>query len=649
MAVVNEHIEHELAAELVVDDQPQSQSRSLANIGSLGISMIVHTALLVALGVFTVTPDILSSLNEIVFDTEPVEEIEVDELITVELDVVTDPSETLTNNNLTKGEAVGVENGANAAAFTAPQLDPVVMEALNPVIEIEGPSEAFLDFPTEQLLDEVPEGTLGNPRQVVDNYDQAMDRITQELIWMLDRGDVLVTWMFDQSVSMKGDQQEIRERINRVYVELGLTEKSDSDHLWTAVTSYGSGYIRHTKKPTGNVDLIREAIDAVPVDPSGLERMCEAVIATVVDHRDYVKNRQMAIILVTDESGERKTNNAMLEQAINTAKSVGCRIYVLGREAIFGYPYTYMRWRHPQTGDVHWLQVDRGPETAFVEQLQTNGFRRRRDAFSSGFGPYEQCRMSVETNGIFFMLPTVEVDQVNGQADKRRYELEAMRPYLPDLSSRFEQLALRGELPMRTLIWQVITDLNPWREDVRDVTEVRMSFSINAQQFVAQAREEQQNCIIYLRYLARAQKMMEEAYELRTKETSRRWQANYDLIYAQIVGYQARIYEYGAALEAFMRNPPVVPAVKPPNLRLVDWDMRTTTNLVTPDISQPYIDKATELFELVIERHPGTAWSARAEVELARGFGMEIIPDYRAPRRRPPLPPGTPRIPIPKY
>ena len=81
MAVVNEHIEHELAAELVVDDQPQSQSRSLANIGSLGISMIVHTALLVALGVFTVTPDILSSLNEIVFDTEPLEEIEVDELL----------------------------------------------------------------------------------------------------------------------------------------------------------------------------------------------------------------------------------------------------------------------------------------------------------------------------------------------------------------------------------------------------------------------------------------------------------------------------------------------------------------------------------------------------------------------------------------
>ena len=69
MAVVNEHIEHELAAELVVDDQPQSQSRSLANIGSLGISMIVHTALLVALVVFTVNPVILIDLIEFFFYT----------------------------------------------------------------------------------------------------------------------------------------------------------------------------------------------------------------------------------------------------------------------------------------------------------------------------------------------------------------------------------------------------------------------------------------------------------------------------------------------------------------------------------------------------------------------------------------------------
>ena len=57
-----------------------------------------------------------------------------------------------------------------------------------------------------------------------------------------------------------------------------------------------------------------------------------------------------------------------------------CKIYTLGRESVFGYPYAHMRYVHPQTKRPHWLRIDRGPETGFVEQLQTNGFRRRYDA-----------------------------------------------------------------------------------------------------------------------------------------------------------------------------------------------------------------------------------------------------------------------------
>ena len=85
----------------------------------------------------------------------------------------------------------------------------------------------------------------------------------------------------------------------------------------------------------------------------------------------------MALILVSDESGEREENVGHLEATINIARDARCRIYVLGREAVFGYPHVRFRYRHPQTRRVHWLIANRGPETAFVEQLQTNGFRRR--------------------------------------------------------------------------------------------------------------------------------------------------------------------------------------------------------------------------------------------------------------------------------
>ena len=124
--------------------------------------------------------------------------------------------------------------------------------------------------------------------------------------------------------------------------------------------------------------------------------MCSAVGRTIGTYRDLARRgRQMAVILVTDESGDRPNNDAYLEQAIAVAKASKCRIYVLGRESVFGYPFAFFRWPHPQTNRIHWLPMDRGPETAFPEQLQTNGFRRRHDAFSSGFGPYEQARIDL--------------------------------------------------------------------------------------------------------------------------------------------------------------------------------------------------------------------------------------------------------------
>jgi hypothetical protein len=373
--------------------------------------------------------------------------------------------------------------------------------------------------------------------------------------------------------------------------------------------------------------------------------MCQSVGTAIRLHRQYSKNRQMAMVLVTDESGDPENNNRFLEAAIAEAKAAKCRIYVMGRESVFGYPYAFMRWPHPQTGNVHWLRVDRGPETAFVEQLQTNGFRRRHDAFSSGFGSYEQTRMAQQTGGIFFMLPSVETNLVRGDADKRRYQLEAMYSYQPDLRSRLVQFVDRDRYPLRTFLWKVVNDLNPYRPEVAEIIDVRMAFSRNPQQFVQQARESQAKAKVYLDYLATTQLVLEEASEHRRQEVSPRWMANYDLIHAQVIAYQARIYEYGASLEAFLQNPKIVPFNRPPNLTLSHWDVVTRKETITGPISQPYVDKATELFELVISRHPGTPWAERAAQELKRGYGIDLRPDYDPPPRRRV---SGPVIPIPK-
>jgi len=87
------------------------------------------------------------------------------------------------------------------------------------------------------------------------------------------------------------------------------------------------------------------------------------------------------------------------------------------------------------------------------------------------------------------------------------------------------------------------------------------------------------------------------------------------------------MWEYGAALEAFIQKPKIVPLTKPPDLRLVHWNVTVRSPTRTKE-SQAYIDKASAVFRLTMENHPGTPWAARAAGELKRGFGVDFTPEY---------------------
>lgn len=613
------------------DEEPSRLRRfSLRNllqgIGACGFSMIIHVVALVVLALMTFDTAV-DAVSQLIVASAPQDEIE-DPPVEIELQEEIEVVNEQTVSVFSAAPAVGIAGGGPVAAGS-PTLDMTLVEkAETTEIQIDAPTIGMLD--STVLVEAVPDGEVkGEPRDIVDSYQTAMDRITQELVWMLDKSPVLVVWCFDQSESMKDDQQELRNRVANVYNQLGIAGKSNSDALLTAVTSYGNGFIDHTqRKPTSNGDEIRKAIDAVPIDATGEEMMCQAVGQTITIYREAARRgRQMAMILVTDESGNRDNNDRVLEQAIGTAKAANCKLYVLGRESVFGYPYAYIRWIHPETKHHHWLQIDRGPETAFPEQLQTDGFRRRHDAFSSGFGPYEQTRMARETNGVFFMLPSVETNLVG--AEKHQYELEAMRPYRPDLRSRQEVFADRDKYPLRSLIWKVISDLNPHNPSARGAVEMRVEFSLDRAEFAQQVRQEQQKAKMHLQYMAEAEKALAAGKKLRDQEVEPRWRANYDVIYAQLVAYQARMYEYGVALEVILREPKTAPLMRGTD-RLVHWDIGTVKQTRTEE-SKPYIDRATDLFKEIQETHPGTPWAARAAWEIRRGFGVDLHPDYENP------------------
>ncbi len=618
--------------------------RWLRNSAAMFASAAVHLLLVIGLSFLIIDKKVVQELHEVI--AQALEEPEQKEMQVIELEKQLTEVADQTSQVFSSSPIVG-EVGASGpqGMVSAPSMDKALYEqVVNADVNIEG---IFIDTPSsKKLIVEAPDGMIGDARAVVDSYEEALDQLTQEILWMLEKGKVLVIWNFDQSESMKNDQKEIRERIEHVYKELGLLKRGQDDSLETAITSYGEKWLNHTRRPSHDLTEIRQAISEVPNDPSGKEIMCSAIGQSITVFQPYCQrtDRQMALIILTDESGDRVDNDTQLERAIAVAKAARCKLYVLGREAVFGYPFAHVRWIHPQTGHEHWIPIDRGPETAFAEQLQTDGFHRRYDAHPSGFGPYECSRLGRETGGIFFMLPSLETDLVRGE--KRKYALEAMRRYLPDLRSRLEVKQEIDESQLRTMLEKVVYDLNPYEPEISKIIEMRVRFSPDYASLKQQAIIEQAKAIIYIEYLARVEKTIGKMEKQRREEASPRWQANYDLMYAQIIAYQARMYEYGAYLEEFIRNPPVVPLTKAPNLHLAHWDITTRQKTITGDKIKHHVDRATAMFHAVIETHAGTPWAARAEYELKRGFGVELIPIYWGPSR--PIPPGTPLLPVPK-
>jgi len=611
------------------------EARSYRNVfimaGAVFTSLIVHLGVIIMLGLIFVVAAVVADPPEFEAITEREQEV---------ITQIVDNSAVASTNMSAPSQSVAAVQAGHSSAIASPVSTPTLETEVAAESEISvavGPLALVEGVPAATMSMELPDGTPGDPQSVVDSVDEAMDRITQEILGMMAKNKVLVVWLFDESESMKDDQQEIKTKIERVYQELGLLGKTKGDVLLTGVASYGKDLHIHSQQPTGDPETVRKYIDQIPIDESGEEQMCFAVGKTINYFSKFARGRQMAVILVTDESGDQATNYQLLEATIAEAKKARSRIYVLGREAVFGYPYAYMRWVDPKTQIPYWLRIDRGPETAFVEQLQTEGFWRRFDAHASGFGPYEQSRMARETGGVFFMLPSPETNLV--RRDDRKYALAKLRPYMPDLEDRESYARDRDRSELRRTLWKVINDLNPWQNNQINLRE---HYSMDEAEFRKQAAQEMEKARKYVLYLDAAEKALEKLANERRKETYPRWQANYDLIYAQVLAYKVRVYQYGAYLQWWIDNPDKRPkkSIKPPKPQSTDtyWDIRTRKEVIpTPNFPKEeidkYIAKSTELFKKVIADHEGTPWESRAKWELSRGFGVHLVQEWDDPRR----------------
>lgn len=625
------------------DDAPLLRRSLIWSIAAGSSSMVVHLALLLVLGLIVNSFPAKPTMPDLGGTIEPErEQIE----ITQKLETPIDPAKTLNtsdpSNHTMRREAPGSGiDKALATAVSNPTLKAKAADLPSRITFEPGVANVFTSSGSK-LSENLPPGVMGAIEGAKD-YEQAMDRITQEILNKLAKKKVLLVWIFDQSDSMTDDREEITLRIDRVYQELGLASASKNNALLTAVTSYGDDFSVLTPQPTSKPDEIIGAIKAVPVDPSGEERMCRAVTASIAQYQRFAESqdRQMMCVLVTDESGDPTSNFADLEQTIQTAVAARAPIYVLGREAVFGYPYAHIRWTDPDTSYTAWIRIDRGPESPYPEQLQVDGFHRRFDAHPSGFGPYEQSRMARQTGGVFFMLPSPEANLVG--RDTRNYDPDTMRAYLPDLSSRDAYAAERDKYPMRAMLWKVISDLNPYDKRLEQHVQVRLhDWPIDRAAYAREAEAQIKKAQLLIQYYAQAQQALETVGKHRDRDPSVRWRANYDLAHAQTIAYQARLHDYVAYVGAFVKTPKAIKNELGPSRPTNEWNAALIQRTLVDDPKVAALrDRSTALYRQLAKDYPGTPWSARAELELARPFGLEFREAHEVPR-------GNGGRPIPK-
>lgn len=611
----------------------------------LGVSLSLHAAVGVALALvhFQIQAKDRSLAVESLFETDrPAEDF------THELSPEIEVSDSL--SIVSSGSAaggVGVGGGAGGGS-AAPAVSQAKIDAAG---TLQGPvvSVSVGDFAlpgTDQLGQDLGEGQVfGEPTAIAEGYGAAMSRITQELLRLLREEKLLVVWLFDESESMKDDQQQIREQFHKVYEELGLAverdvkSKRDKEALLTAVHSFGES-VRAILKPTSDIGEIRAAIDKIDVDPSGKENLMGAMNKVLDQYRGLVGKgrRKLVVVVVTDESGD-DGQGPLLDEVIFKAQRTRAPVYILGRESMFGYPYARMRWKDPKYGLIHYLQINRGPETAAPETLQFDGLHVRWDAQNSGCAPYEQARLARETGGIFFVLPHEEAElHAQDELDRRKIAALDLKEYSPELIKRKQYEEQRTGSKFRSAIWDVVRLLNPHTDPELHIAHP-WYFPTDAARFKEHGQASFQRGVRGLTMLNQAAQLLDKVKPLRDKEDSQRWRANFDLVYAQVLGYRVRLFQYLLALDAYLNDLP-----RPQAAQHNAWVIHRTRDMLTPNDRQIKLTKvdmneirtqlelAKSQFEFVRRTHPGTPWAARAEFELNQGFGMRWESTFRDPR-----------------
>ena len=207
---------------------------------------------------------------------------------------------------------------------------------------------------------------------------------------------------------------------------------------------------------------------------------------------------------------------------------------------------------------------------------------------------------------------------------ERAYSMATLKEYIPEYDNRLEYVERRNKSEFRSTLYAIIQEMQrfPFHMDPPN-TPHPYRFPVLPAEMLPLANAAGQIATERLKILLAIQARLESLQKLRDRETSKRWQAHYDLMLAQIVAYQVKTYEYRACLAEMVKTVPRPKKLPTPNV-VVEWELHHSPTPKAPkeETAKKYAE-ATKLLKLVIERHPKTPWADLAQDELNRGLSVQ--------------------------
>jgi hypothetical protein len=526
------------------------------------------------------------------------------------------------------------------AGSSAPTLSPLIVETpggASPAPKVPGAGERPVSLAANELSPALSAMSLpgapqldatvsinGSGAEHVGDAEGAVDRIAVEILRKLEKGRTLVVWAFDASGSLQAERQRLAKYIDGVYAhiaELDRDRNAQDGGLLTAVVAFGKDR-KVMVEPTADRQAIVSAIEAVALDSSGVENTFATVALAARTYGKFQQGKdsyRTMLIVVTDEVGD---DQASLEGAIAASKSAGMPVYVLGSPAVFGRTKGVMSYTDPKTKQFHpYVEIDQGPESLFVETIRLPFWYPgpQYELLDAGFGPWALSRLAGATGGIYFITRM-------GGTERVTFDPAGMREYKPDWNSREVLQAQIGRNPLRQAVM-----------NAAQITQQRLPGMPSLTFPAADSPEFKEVMLRNQELAARTMYTVDEALvpitaavKRRDHETSRRWQAHYDLARGRLLAVKLRCYEYNWACAKMKKD---MPRFTDP--RYNAWRLVPDAEVKSSAKAAAVADEAKALLLRVVKDHPGTPWALLAQRELTHPFGFRWVEVAVPPPRRP--------------